>query len=208
MMAVNSTTRQQALSIDTVIASNPTLPTYREPEAALIASRSSYGSEFAQQAYPAALDRNASYGSYASSFSRSNNNQAPSFQGTLPSPTVMMADIVAANAARQLSQGSNNIPDNNSPIDGPVASFSSGTSDNSALAALKSKFLVSESDLVLDRSKVLGEGSFGTVYEGVLRGSTRVAVKCVKSGFNQRAAKSFIREVKNWEGIVQKNSKF
>ncbi|KAI8999868.1 kinase-like domain-containing protein, partial [Hyaloraphidium curvatum] len=67
-----------------------------------------------------------------------------------------------------------------------------------------SKLLVSATDIVIDSSQKLGEGSFGVVYVGTLRG-TRVAVKTLKGDLDEHTLKAFAKEVTNWEGLVQRN---
>lgn len=67
-----------------------------------------------------------------------------------------------------------------------------------------SKLQVTPLDIEIDYLKPLGEGSFGTVYHGRLRGTVKVAVKTLK-GVDKKAADLFAREVRTWEGLVQRN---
>ncbi|KAI9023116.1 hypothetical protein DFJ74DRAFT_767759 [Hyaloraphidium curvatum] len=54
--------------------------------------------------------------------------------------------------------------------------------------------------------RVLGEGGFGTVREGTLRGRGRVAVKLVRGDFTSpRVARDFEREVRAWDGVTHPN---
>lgn len=68
-----------------------------------------------------------------------------------------------------------------------------------------SKLLIKESDVEIDREKKLGEGGFGVVYVGTLRGKLKVAVKTLKGGLDGRTMNAFVKEVANWEGLVQRN---
>ncbi|KAI9027826.1 kinase-like domain-containing protein, partial [Hyaloraphidium curvatum] len=56
-----------------------------------------------------------------------------------------------------------------------------------------------------DRNQRLGEGGFGVVYAGILRGSNAVAVKTIKGDLDEKTMLAFIKEVVNWEGLVQRN---
>jgi serine/threonine protein kinase len=76
--------------------------------------------------------------------------------------------------------------------------------DPSAFGVGTSKLQVSAADIEIDTTKPLGEGTFGVVYAGRLRGKLRVAVKTLK-GVDARAVSLFAREVRNWEGLVQRN---
>jgi len=66
------------------------------------------------------------------------------------------------------------------------------------------KLQISASDIEIDTSNPIGEGAFGTVYTGRLRGQVRVAVKTLK-GVDPKAMAIFAREVENWSGVVQRN---
>ncbi|KAI9021838.1 kinase-like domain-containing protein [Hyaloraphidium curvatum] len=68
-----------------------------------------------------------------------------------------------------------------------------------------SKLLISKDDISIDRNQRLGEGGFGVVYVGTLRGSTKVAVKTIKGDLDDRTMAAFVKEVANWEGLVQRN---
>ncbi|KAI9005022.1 kinase-like domain-containing protein [Hyaloraphidium curvatum] len=82
----------------------------------------------------------------------------------------------------------------------------SSGSIGSASSSGVSKLRVDASDVAMT-DRVLGEGAFGIVREGVLRGSTRVAVKTIKAGMAMDAEvmKAFVAEVRVWEGLNQKN---
>lgn len=67
------------------------------------------------------------------------------------------------------------------------------------------KLKIVESEVVVDTTQCLGEGGFGVVYAGVLRNSTRVAVKKIKAPLDERVTRAFIKEVVTWEGLVQRN---
>jgi hypothetical protein len=67
-----------------------------------------------------------------------------------------------------------------------------------------SKLLISSDEVSVDTNQILGEGGFGTVYVGLLRGSTKVAVKKIK-GLDEAGLRGFAREVQQWEGLVQRN---
>ncbi|KAI9004497.1 kinase-like domain-containing protein [Hyaloraphidium curvatum] len=71
---------------------------------------------------------------------------------------------------------------------------------------LRSRLQVSASDVFVDKSRKIGEGSYGVVYEGMLFGVSRVAVKVLKtSDIDHAAIKAFRKEVATWEGLVQRN---
>ncbi|KAI9015408.1 kinase-like domain-containing protein [Hyaloraphidium curvatum] len=65
--------------------------------------------------------------------------------------------------------------------------------------------MISENDVVIDRTRKLGEGGFGVVYVGMLRGSMPVAVKTIKGDIDLKTMNAFLKEVMNWEGLVQRN---
>lgn len=69
---------------------------------------------------------------------------------------------------------------------------------------LAPKLLITESEVTIDRSRKLGEGGFGTVHLGLLRGSLPVAVKTLHS-LDPAARVAFAREVQTWQGLVQRN---
>ncbi|KAI9014071.1 kinase-like domain-containing protein [Hyaloraphidium curvatum] len=77
--------------------------------------------------------------------------------------------------------------------------------DSPLTAVAGSKFVVRAEDVIVDKSKILGKGNFGVVYEGVLRGSVKVAVKVARREFDVDAARAFAKEIKNWEGLAQRN---
>ncbi|KAI9032135.1 hypothetical protein DFJ74DRAFT_324043 [Hyaloraphidium curvatum] len=68
-----------------------------------------------------------------------------------------------------------------------------------------SKLLIHAEDVAIDRSQRLGEGGFGVVYVGTLRGSNKVAVKTIKGDLDEKTMTAFVKEVANWEGLVQRN---
>lgn len=72
-------------------------------------------------------------------------------------------------------------------------------------APAQSKLLLSASDVVIDRNQKLGEGGFGVVYVGKLRGSVNVAVKVLRGEMDERTRAAFAKEVQTWEGLVQRN---
>ncbi|KAI9029325.1 kinase-like domain-containing protein [Hyaloraphidium curvatum] len=89
---------------------------------------------------------------------------------------------------------------------GPQRSTGSGEGAvNIQISPAASKLLVSKDDIAIDREKRLGEGGFGVVYVGTLRGSTKVAVKTIKGDLDEKAMAAFVKEVANWEGLVQRN---
>ncbi|KAI9004337.1 hypothetical protein DFJ74DRAFT_713080 [Hyaloraphidium curvatum] len=90
------------------------------------------------------------------------------------------------------------------PADSAAGSPTSPLSPSSFGFSL-TKLLVSESDVVIDRTKRLGEGGFGVVYVGLLRGHMRVAVKTIKGELDDKMMNAFVKEVQNWEGLVQRN---
>lgn len=99
------------------------------------------------------------------------------------------------------STGSYNATNSGSTLN---ASFSPPTA-TAILRPLKSKLLVSPSDIVIHRDQKLGEGGFGIVYVGTLRGTVRVAVKTFRGEMDDRTRAAFVKEVQTWEGLVQRN---
>ncbi len=57
----------------------------------------------------------------------------------------------------------------------------------------------------MDTTRKLGEGGFGVVHVGLLRGANTVAVKTMKGDVDAKTMQAFVREVANWEGLVQRN---
>jgi hypothetical protein len=88
----------------------------------------------------------------------------------------------------------------------PQSATSAATSNIPAVPT--SRLLIQESDVVIDRTKKLGSGGFGVVYEGRLRGNTRVAIKTLRGEIDDRSMDMFIKEVQNWAGLVQRNGEF
>lgn len=74
-----------------------------------------------------------------------------------------------------------------------------------ASSPMLSKLLVKSSDVAIDRDQRIGEGGFGVVYVGKLRGSTKCAVKQIKGDIDERTMQAFVQEVQTWEGLVQRN---
>jgi hypothetical protein len=87
----------------------------------------------------------------------------------------------------------------------PAASSESSESASPPTPQITSKLLIQASDVVVDRSRKLGEGGFGIVYVGTLRGSMTVAVKTIRGDIDAGTLATFMKEVKNWEGLVQRN---
>lgn len=83
--------------------------------------------------------------------------------------------------------------------------MSRGSASSSPLSPTLSKLLVQASEVVVDRDQRIGEGGFGVVYVGKLRGSTKVAVKQIKGDIDDKTMQAFVREVATWEGLVQRN---
>ncbi|KAI9022654.1 kinase-like domain-containing protein [Hyaloraphidium curvatum] len=79
------------------------------------------------------------------------------------------------------------------------------TGTGSSISSSNSKLLVSEHEVEIDRTRKLGEGGFGIVYVGKLRGTTTVAVKTIKGELDDRTMARFAKEVATWEGLVQRN---
>lgn len=90
---------------------------------------------------------------------------------------------------------------------GDSQSSSTGTTTppTSPISNSSSKLLIDASEIVVDRTQRLGEGGFGVVYVGMLRGSTPVAVKTIKGDLDEKTMRAFAKEVVTWEGLVQRN---
>ncbi|KAI9015399.1 kinase-like domain-containing protein [Hyaloraphidium curvatum] len=81
----------------------------------------------------------------------------------------------------------------------PPLNASSGLKPPSSPVAKASRLLVPASDITYDSKQKLGEGTFGIVYVGTLRGSTKVAVKTIKGEVDDATMRAFDKEVANWE---------
>ncbi|KAI9004965.1 kinase-like domain-containing protein, partial [Hyaloraphidium curvatum] len=128
---------------------------------------------------------------------------------TLAVPTIASngggrSPAVAASSTPAVSTEQQSIP--SVPVVTEVARLGSdgAPAADAPHAQQQSKLLVPASDIEIDHSKSLGQGTFGAVYQGRLRGSVRVAVKTLKDT-DAAAAAAFAREVRNWEGLVQRN---
>lgn len=119
-----------------------------------------------------------------------------------PLPKMGSAGDITASAASAMSAGS--------------------AASGDALARLR----VTEADISIDYNRKLGEGGFGVVYEGILKGATRVAVKVscglgrcmiaryltdvylqtIKGEVSPKTMSVFLKEVSVWNGLNQRNS--
>ncbi|KAI9032033.1 kinase-like domain-containing protein [Hyaloraphidium curvatum] len=72
-------------------------------------------------------------------------------------------------------------------------------------AAFLSKLRITKEELSYSEDAVLGQGTFGTVYKGVLRGATPVAVKTIRGSVTPRTVKMFLDEIRVWDGLTQRN---
>ncbi|KAI9010232.1 kinase-like domain-containing protein [Hyaloraphidium curvatum] len=82
---------------------------------------------------------------------------------------------------------------------------SQGSARTAIGTAVRSKLLVEPNQVSYTKQSVLGQGSFGTVYRGMLRGSTKVAIKTIKGDVTPRLVKMFEDEIATWEGLNQRN---
>lgn len=81
----------------------------------------------------------------------------------------------------------------------------SPSSATAILQPIRSKLFVPASDVVIHTNRKLGEGGFGIVYVGTLRGTVEVAVKTFRGEMDDKTRAAFVREVQTWEGLVQRN---
>lgn len=86
-----------------------------------------------------------------------------------------------------------------------TASANSSNSVSSGMGDALAKLRASPGDIEINYARQIGEGGFGVVFEGVLKGATRVAVKMIKGGVNPRTAQVFSKEVTVWNGLNQRN---
>ncbi|KAI9008713.1 kinase-like domain-containing protein [Hyaloraphidium curvatum] len=82
---------------------------------------------------------------------------------------------------------------------------SSGGSAGTEISSYLSKLRITSSEVFYDELLVLGEGGFGKVYRGVLRGATAVAVKTIKGTVEPKTVRMFLSEISVWEGLTQRN---
>ncbi|KAI9003504.1 kinase-like domain-containing protein [Hyaloraphidium curvatum] len=67
------------------------------------------------------------------------------------------------------------------------------------------KLLIEPGQIVVDSTKPVGERGFGTVYEGILFGTTRVAVKTLRGGLDAEGWAVFLKEARTWHGLIHRN---
>ncbi|KAI9009231.1 kinase-like domain-containing protein [Hyaloraphidium curvatum] len=72
-------------------------------------------------------------------------------------------------------------------------------------SAFVSKLRITAKDVKYEEKDWLGEGGFGKVYRGKLRGATVVAVKTIKGPVGPKTMKMFKDEIAVWEGLTQRN---
>jgi len=122
-------------------------------------------------------------------------------------PSVMNRNLQPQPMSPTVAMTSVNSTSDRSMTTANAASVGSSVSQAPATAnpPTTSKLLVDASEIVIDRTRRLGEGGFGVVYEGTFRGSIKVAVKTLKGDLDQRTINAFLKEVGNWEGLVQRN---
>ncbi len=85
---------------------------------------------------------------------------------------------VALHISFQSSAFSDSIPGTILPASYIASQLPPGSPTSHLSASLpRSKLLITAEEIVVDRNQRLGEGGFGIVYAGMLRGSTKVAVK-------------------------------
>ncbi|KAI9029124.1 kinase-like domain-containing protein [Hyaloraphidium curvatum] len=89
----------------------------------------------------------------------------------------------------------------------PSRSHASPGSTKSDHSAFLSKLRIAKDEVAYstEKASILGQGSFGTVYRGVLRGATRVAVKTVKGDVTPETVQMFLKEIAVWDGLNQRN---
>ncbi|KAI9029127.1 kinase-like domain-containing protein [Hyaloraphidium curvatum] len=89
----------------------------------------------------------------------------------------------------------------------PSRSHASSASTKSDHSAFLSKLRIAKDEVAYstEKASILGEGSFGTVYRGVLRGATRVAVKTIKGDVTPETVQMFLKEIAVWDGLNQRN---
>lgn len=84
------------------------------------------------------------------------------------------------------------------------AQLSTSTMSGATPRGVDSRLKIQASEVTFDiNSRPIGEGTFGTVYRGKLRGGTDVAVKLLKT--DQATLKAFWKEVSNWSNLRQDN---
>lgn len=81
---------------------------------------------------------------------------------------------------------------------------SPSTPEEAALAQIK----ISAGDVEIDKSRRLGAGGFGEVYEGVLWGYNEVAVKVIKGSVDEKTKAAFKKEIVMWNTLRHRNGNF
>jgi archaellum component FlaC len=84
------------------------------------------------------------------------------------------------------------------------SAISTASSGGDALARLR----IAAADIEVNYERKLGEGGFGIVYEGLLKGATKVAIKTIKGDVSARTAAVFLKEVAVWNGLNQRNGEY
>lgn len=64
---------------------------------------------------------------------------------------------------------------------------------------------IDRKDVEFSESTLIGQGGFGAVYKGVLKKTTKVAIKALFAGHDARAVAMFRNEIGVWGGLTQKN---
>lgn len=94
--------------------------------------------------------------------------------------------------ALEVAEKSNELP-------GPSSS-SEPLHDRAKALGIPKKLIIESKDIQIFKDKVLGQGGFGIIYEGMDSASRRVAVKVIHS--ETPLADHFWREVRNWFGLA------
>ncbi|KAI9015974.1 kinase-like domain-containing protein [Hyaloraphidium curvatum] len=97
------------------------------------------------------------------------------------------------------------VPTTKSPSEGSSSSSRGSTKTAGLESSFVSKLRIAPEDVRYEEKDVLGEGGFGKVYRGVLRGATSVAVKTIKGTVGPRTMRMFLDEIAVWEGLNQRN---
>lgn len=115
-----------------------------------------------------------------------------------------LTTAVANNSANNVNV---NVQGSSAPMvtQSPIEAFSNvGGLPSPSSPSFINKLRVSASDISYDPNAIVGEGSFGIVYAGLLKKATRVAVKVLRRT-DAKTRTMFLSEISVMDGLTQRN---